>query len=838
MHFMDPIADEDLVPGLVQQDEATIRLLVDRYWERSFRTALPLVAGDPASAEDVAQQTFVEVLRAAKRFEQGCRFQPWFFRILQNTASNHRRSQLRRKNRERRVGNNSNQTARTQSMADVAESRELHILVREHLARLKPQFREVLALRYLEEMSLKDVAAALNCPAGTVASRIRRGLEALRSSLQPALPGILPATELVGALKTIVPDEAPHPPTPTELRLASKAGPMEPDTPPTPPVSALIAKANGPLSVSAIKLASGLLSALAVTGLLAAALSSFLLNRPTNVATGPVPSTVFSASNVEADQTGAPGNSLNPLEAKTRTSAERLKRTGNELGSLNVRGRLTAKRLIDAWVMVMKEAQCAELFRSPQQDYGFLGRRNYGWNVPKGATRVGASGAFALRAKPGRFVFLAGARGCVTHKESLALRADGPVLANKDVVLRWVGVSRLKLKFEDHHGEPYDEMQMRLLTRVSPPVVLVEDPANREGKRYRLRRFALERGLDANGSVTFSLPPGNYRFSKKTSENDWDSTLSFEGPESQRIGSDYKIAYAAVELAARPKSLTLRTLGNPETGWIAIRVVNAKRQPLEGAGVFLEEYTRARVERRPQDSHHFRLGPIPHAGFGVRVANGRGEVRYRNVSLGSYEVFGRHRFRHGRSSVITVDKAGRGTVLELMLDRPISAGNASVRLRDGQNGKALEGSFNYSISAGSGGKERFPATLGDFDPSQTCRLRVWGRGYEGAAEFVPRAGQTSELVLDLFPAKPGPRPPGMRGQVINAIGGNITVYEKDFPRAFVRIGPTGAFLLPRFEGATTYTLKISSPGYADQWLKDWNPGHLGSYVSPSRDSGC
>src|SRR5262245_48671057 len=94
------LTDEELIPGLRAGDGATLQVLIDRYWARAYRVALHLSGGDPGAAEDVAQETFVEVLRAADRFQDGRRVRPWFFRLLSNTAADRRRSGGRRRRHE------------------------------------------------------------------------------------------------------------------------------------------------------------------------------------------------------------------------------------------------------------------------------------------------------------------------------------------------------------------------------------------------------------------------------------------------------------------------------------------------------------------------------------------------------------------------------------------------------------------------------------------------------------------------------------------------------------------------------------------------------------------
>ncbi|HBP21227.1 MAG TPA: hypothetical protein DEA08_26000, partial [Planctomycetes bacterium] len=162
-------------------DEAAVAELLDRCWAPAYRVALG-ATGDPGAAEDVAQEAIVRALQAAERFQPGRPFEPWFLRIVINVARNHRRGEGRRRARE-------SLAARPERLApDLGvEKREQAEVVQREVARLAPKLREAVTLRYLQELSLKEVARILGCPEGTVSSRVRRGIERLREGLEPSL---------------------------------------------------------------------------------------------------------------------------------------------------------------------------------------------------------------------------------------------------------------------------------------------------------------------------------------------------------------------------------------------------------------------------------------------------------------------------------------------------------------------------------------------------------------------------------------------------------------------------------------------------------------------------
>jgi RNA polymerase sigma factor (sigma-70 family) len=209
----DTRTDEDLAVAVASREEGAIDVLVSRYWRRAYLVALQLVGGDPGAAEDVAQETFVQILRSAERFKPDARFRPWFFQILRHVASKRGRSDGRRRRREE-VASVSPVSAPHTEAVDTADA------VRSYLGRLAPPIREALALHYLEGLTHREVATVIGAPLGTVSSRIRTGVERLRSELQGvvalgAAPLALLLPEALGA--------APVPGAPVGLELTALA---------------------------------------------------------------------------------------------------------------------------------------------------------------------------------------------------------------------------------------------------------------------------------------------------------------------------------------------------------------------------------------------------------------------------------------------------------------------------------------------------------------------------------------------------------------------------------------------------------------------------------------
>lgn len=153
--------------------------LVRLHQQLAFRTALVL-ARNAADAEEAAQDGFVKAWRALPRFDRERPFAPWLLAIVANEARNRRRAAGRREALALR--------AAAGASGDVVQSPELALLVAERdaalaaaLERLDERDRQVIACRYLLELTEAQTAAALHCRVGTVKSRLSRALERLRA---------------------------------------------------------------------------------------------------------------------------------------------------------------------------------------------------------------------------------------------------------------------------------------------------------------------------------------------------------------------------------------------------------------------------------------------------------------------------------------------------------------------------------------------------------------------------------------------------------------------------------------------------------------------------------
>ena len=153
--------------GSVDDLEALFRA----HWSKAHRAAY-LVVGDAAAAEDIAQESFLAAVRSLDRFDRRRPFGPWLHRIVVNRAIDWVRA--RRLRAEAELGD---AVAAPAAPARVEESLEGAIRA------LSPEHRAVIVLRYLLEYTPGEIAELLDLPRGTVNSRLRRGLDALKETL-------------------------------------------------------------------------------------------------------------------------------------------------------------------------------------------------------------------------------------------------------------------------------------------------------------------------------------------------------------------------------------------------------------------------------------------------------------------------------------------------------------------------------------------------------------------------------------------------------------------------------------------------------------------------------
>ena len=177
------ISDEsEIVERVKAGDMDAYGELVTRYQAVAQRTAY-VITRDAGVAEDAAQEGFVKAYRAIGRFRSGAPFRPWLLRIVANEALNRRKAAGRHPTVDLAVVEGRAASDPSGSPEEHAVARERRTLLLRAMDGLREDDRLVIAYRYFFDLSEAEMAEALDCPHGTVKSRLSRALGRLRERL-------------------------------------------------------------------------------------------------------------------------------------------------------------------------------------------------------------------------------------------------------------------------------------------------------------------------------------------------------------------------------------------------------------------------------------------------------------------------------------------------------------------------------------------------------------------------------------------------------------------------------------------------------------------------------
>lgn len=185
--------DQQLVERVQRGDKHAFDLLVSKY-QRKLSRLISRFVRDPAEAEDVTQDAFIKAYRALPGFRGESAFYTWLYRIGINTAKNHLLSNKRRAPTNTPFDADEAETLEeASSLHDVNTpenelmSKQVVDVVQSSLQQLPEDLRSALTLREIEGLSYEEIASVMNCPVGTVRSRIFRAREAVAENLRPLL---------------------------------------------------------------------------------------------------------------------------------------------------------------------------------------------------------------------------------------------------------------------------------------------------------------------------------------------------------------------------------------------------------------------------------------------------------------------------------------------------------------------------------------------------------------------------------------------------------------------------------------------------------------------------
>jgi len=172
----------DIIESCRRGDRDAFRALYDAYKDKVYSIALYFFHGDEAAASDTTQQVFLKLLRGVAQFRNDAEFSTWLYRLVVNACLDGAR---RAKPRGLAASAFAMDTVR------VPHSQEQDLMrqqtarsVRAALSALPVKFRLPILLRYFEDLSYSEMATAMNCSMGTVASRLNRGHKMLAQMLE------------------------------------------------------------------------------------------------------------------------------------------------------------------------------------------------------------------------------------------------------------------------------------------------------------------------------------------------------------------------------------------------------------------------------------------------------------------------------------------------------------------------------------------------------------------------------------------------------------------------------------------------------------------------------
>jgi RNA polymerase sigma-70 factor, ECF subfamily len=197
-------ADETLVVRAQKGDQAALAELITRYERKTYNLAYRLM-GNHADASDAAQEALVRVYTRLHNFRGDSAFSTWLFRVVTNTCLD----ELRRRGRLRHASLDNPLPAEEGALprqttdegdgpTERAERREVQAAVRRAINRLPDEYRVVVVMRDLHDLSYHEIAAVLGTSLGTIKSRLHRARQALRLIIRATEAAKLDLKQIAG----------------------------------------------------------------------------------------------------------------------------------------------------------------------------------------------------------------------------------------------------------------------------------------------------------------------------------------------------------------------------------------------------------------------------------------------------------------------------------------------------------------------------------------------------------------------------------------------------------------------------------------------------------------
>lgn len=170
--------DATLIASCQRGDRAAFARLYDCHKDRVYSIALHFFRGDEAAAADITQRVFLDLIDAISQFRGGALFTTWLYRIVINRCVD-----ATRRDRSIEPSASLPSASPSPSPALELEKKQMTAIVQAAIAELPEPFRSAVLLRHFEELSYEEMAVALQCSPGTVASRLSRAHRLLAEKL-------------------------------------------------------------------------------------------------------------------------------------------------------------------------------------------------------------------------------------------------------------------------------------------------------------------------------------------------------------------------------------------------------------------------------------------------------------------------------------------------------------------------------------------------------------------------------------------------------------------------------------------------------------------------------
>jgi RNA polymerase sigma-70 factor, ECF subfamily len=171
-------SDETLMQAIAQRNERAFAVLYDRYGPRMYRFFLRMLWGDTAKAEDFTQEIFLKIIEKPQLFNPDRNFRTWIYVMASNLCKNEYRKLRMAEMSGLQPG------VWEDNLQEKLDKELFDTQLRDCIARLSPTQHQCFVLRYQEELSVAEIAEIVDCPEGTVKSRLHYALQQVCSQME------------------------------------------------------------------------------------------------------------------------------------------------------------------------------------------------------------------------------------------------------------------------------------------------------------------------------------------------------------------------------------------------------------------------------------------------------------------------------------------------------------------------------------------------------------------------------------------------------------------------------------------------------------------------------